>query len=94
MTVEVARKRRAARAAGLKALRRGRLPVREALTDVPKALRSCPVYVVLGAAPGMGPQSIRKVLEERAKVWPLIPLGELTEMQRQAILDHLPERVD
>lgn len=92
MDVEHARRKRRKKYVALRAVAEGRLAVRDAVWDGHSALGTCPVHRVLEAAPGLGPEGVRKILE-RANVWPLLPLGELTELHRQAILDQLPGRI-
>lgn len=92
MSIEIARKRKRKRAVALAAVATGRLPLRDALRDGHRGLGTCPVWRLLLTAPGLGSTGVRNTLE-RAKVWPLLTLDELTELQRQAILDELPRRI-
>ena len=92
MTVDKARKGRAKRGTALAALAQGRYPLRDAVRDPPKTLVTCPLYRVLQAAPGMGPQKVRDTCE-RANVWPLLQLGELSPHQRQSVIDNLPNSI-
>jgi hypothetical protein len=92
MSISHARRRKTKRAVALQAVAKGRLPLREVILDSYAALGTCPIYRILVSAPGLGDEGMRKTLE-RAQVWPFTPLGELSEMQRQAVVDHLPTRI-
>lgn len=63
--------------------------LRHALEDVPRALTGVPVHLVLCACPGIGPVACKSILE-RARVWPLIRLGDLVEAERDAIIELIP----
>ena len=91
-STELARKWKRKRAAALMAVAAGTLPVREVLTDGHRSLGTCPVWRLLLSAPTMGTATVRKTLE-RAQVWPLLTLDELSQDQCQRILDELPRRI-
>lgn len=92
MSLADARNKKRKQGAALRLVADGRIPLRDALRDGHNALGTCTVHRLLVAAPGLGPETTRKVLE-RAHVWPLESLGRLSEFQRQAIIDELPRRV-
>lgn len=92
MTIERARRARAAQGVALAGLATGRIPLSEALRHPPKALRSVDLYVCLMRTPGMGKDRCRQVCE-RAHVWPHLTLEELSIDQRMALINELPMRI-
>lgn len=65
--------------------------LRGLIDDTPEPLLNVPVHSVLAACPGIGPVTCRGVLE-RVGVWPLTPLGQLIETERQDIIQLLSEK--
>lgn len=92
MGIERARAKRKARANALERLRLGQLGTRTVLREGHNALGTCPIHVLLAAAPGIGPGKTKEILLE-AGVWPLNRLCDLSRVQRAAILQKLPEYV-
>lgn len=73
-------------------LRRATLPLAQALETVPDALRTTSLWAVLLATHNLGDAGAKRICRE-AKVWPFMPLGELTKHQRDRIIEALPKRV-
>lgn len=92
MSIENARKKRSSRSRALQRLANGRLGVREVLSDGHDSLTTCPVHLVMVSAPDLGPETVRRILESK-HIWPLTPLGQLTELERQTIIGAIPERI-
>lgn len=90
--IEQARHVRAKRAEVLAELKEGTRSLREELLHPQKYLSGAPVYTVLEAAQGMGPETTKDVLLA-AKVWPLICMGDLTQGMMNRIVENLPERI-
>jgi ribosomal protein S13 len=63
--------------------------LRAALEDVPDALRGVPVHLVMCACPGVGPVTCKHILK-RADVWPLLKLGDLTDIELVKIIELIP----
>ena len=89
MSLRIARRRRSQRAAALATLAESRGSLAEAVREPPSALKRAPLWVVLLAWPGMGPAKARRACE-RAQVWPLTPLGELTARELERLDEVLP----
>lgn len=83
-------------AARIKArLRQRTLTLQELLADPPEALESLMTWEVLRWAPGMGPGhlqqlNVRAARQRQANL--AMPLGRLTDRQRQWLADQLPTR--
>lgn len=92
MSVARARLHRAAKGRALDLLGSGALSLRETVREPPKALLHTSLWAVLLRAPGVGPETARRVCE-RAQVWPLSTLEELIPGERRAVIYQLPERV-
>ena len=92
MSIDEARKCRAASAAAMGRLRTGRFSLTEVLRTTPEALRNVDLWAVLLACPGIGKDKARTVCE-RAHVWPHLTLAELTPRQRKVLLENLPKGV-
>lgn len=60
-------------------------------TTMPECLRRVRVHDVVRRFPHMGSEGSSKVLK-KAKVWPLTRMGNLTDAEKDAILQHLPPR--
>jgi hypothetical protein len=90
--IKKARSIRADRASVLAELEEGTRSLRGVLREPPVALQGCQIYRILEAAPGMGPETTKKVLQD-AGVWPLQALYAVSKLKRRAILDELPERI-
>ena len=69
------------------------LTVRELLESPPACLGNVRVYDVLRRIPSLNKSGAERVCR-KAKLWPLWPYGTLTHEDRQAIITHLPPRVD
>lgn len=54
-------------------------------------MRRCDIWDVLRKAPHLGRTGAKKILLN-CKIWPHDKLGDLTVMQREDILSHLPPR--
>jgi hypothetical protein len=87
-----ARDTRSANAEVFDAVSNHRISVRELLEDPPDTLRRTRVYDVLRRLPHLSRGGAETVLL-KAKVWPLTPMDELTEEEREQILLLLPPRV-
>lgn len=88
----VARRRRAERAAALRKLELGRVSITDVLRSPPDALLTCPLWTVLLRCPQLGEAGARSMCE-RAQVWPLSCMHELTRWQRYVLIQLLPARV-
>lgn len=86
-----ARKVRKERAAALERLRQG-ASVRRVFERVTDNYSGIPVHVILSACPGVGPKTVRDVLQ-RARVWPLCTLSELTREERFTVVEVLPDHI-
>lgn len=91
-SIEHAREARARKAELLRDLSTGRITLEEALTANPRALRTTPLYAVLGAAHKMGPVGVQQTCEE-SKVFPTTLMGVLTRGEIKRIIEALPKRV-
>jgi hypothetical protein len=87
-----ARRTRTANAEVFAALSDGQTGAREVLERPPPSLRRVRIYDVLRRLPNLNRDGAETVLL-RAKVWPLTPVGDLTEAERKRILMALPPRV-
>jgi hypothetical protein len=87
--IEVARRRRAAKAKMLAALESGQVQATDVVLRPPGPLKTTDLWVVLLACPRIGRVKARKICED-ARVFPNVPLGELSKPQRQAVADLLP----
>lgn len=83
---------RSLRAQALEDLQEGTLLFRDALLKPPACLRGASLYLVLISTKGSGPSTARKVCTE-AKVWPLVPVGNMAPSAKQRVLESLPERI-
>jgi hypothetical protein len=92
MTIEHARARRDAKALVLAELGNSQRTLRGVLQRPPKALQNVDLYDVLMRCPRMGRSHTRAVCEG-ARVWPHLRMGELTQPQRTALLECLPDHV-
>lgn len=92
MSIQHARRVRAAEGAALAAVRAGTLSIVDVLTRPPKALGGVDLYVLLMRCPHMGRDRTRIVCE-RSGVWPHLTLTEMTQQQRHAVLKNLPRRL-
>jgi hypothetical protein len=90
--LDKARRTRTANAEVYAALIDDRMTVRELLERPPTSLGRTRVYDVLRRLPHLGRNGAENVLV-RAKVWPLTLMDELTDEEREQILDSLPPRV-
>ena len=91
-SVEQARAHRAQKAAALRAVGNGDVTLRTILRYPLPSLANVPVHKVLDRCPGFGKVGVKHTLQA-AGVWPLTPLGSLTQQQRQDIILHLPRRI-
>lgn len=92
MNVGHARNGKARRATAIADLHAGRLSLRTVLREGHIDLETCPVHKLLEAVPWVGKERARVVLE-RARIWPLLPMNKLNLAQRKRIIGELPERV-
>jgi hypothetical protein len=90
MSIEHARRKRARRASALAILRTGSISVSDALRRRPSVLLNIPIHVLLCAVPGIGPETCKKVLQ-RANIWPLHTLRQLSPTEIELIIEHLPK---
>lgn len=88
MSLERARSRKTARAFALATVHESYDTLAAAVRGATGELRRCPLWLVLLAWPGMGPRRARRVCE-RADVWPLTPLDELTSRELERLEDEL-----
>ena len=86
-----ARKTRRLVAAAFTSLENGQLTLWSVLEDPPDVLKHVDIWDVMRRSPKLGREGTTKCLQ-RAKVWPHITLGNLTEEERSAIRANLPER--
>lgn len=91
-SAEQARAHRAQKAAALRAVGTGEATLRVILRYPLPSLANVPVHKILDRCPGFGKVGVKHTLQA-AGVWPLAPLGSLTQEQRQAIFQHLPRRI-
>lgn len=90
--IKEARRARDARNHELDRLEEGGLKLVEALREPPEALKKTDLVIVLLACHGLGREGVRTVCE-RANVWPLTHLGDLTKRERADVIRELPNRV-
>lgn len=74
------------------ALENGRIGVRNVLEDPPACLGRIRIYDVLRRFPHLDRDGANHVCQ-KAKVWPLVTMDNLTEAERKRILIALPPRV-
>lgn len=79
-------------ASEFRALEKGTLNVQDALENPSYALRRVKIYDVLRRVPGVGEETIKRILYKELKLWPLDRVGKLSEKQRHDILAALPPR--
>lgn len=87
-----ARKGRAKRSRALQLVASGQVAIEDVVWKGYDGLGSCPIHKVLESAPTLGPNRVRAILE-RAKIYALLPLDQLTLLQREAILNEIPNRM-
>lgn len=87
-----ARKVRRQAAAHLAALEAGESSVREILVKMPPPMKPVTLWTLLKRTPTLGEVRAKKVCE-KAQVWPMVRLGNMSPEARTAVLNHLPERV-
>lgn len=87
-----ARRTRSQIAQTFTALDNGNVSVTELLEAPPECLKRIRIYDVLRRVPHLGRDGAETVLR-RARLWPLVTLGNLTPAERKLILAHLPPRV-
>lgn len=80
-------------ASEFRALESGQLNVSDALGNPSPVLKRVKVYDVLRRVPGLGEETIKKVLGKHLRIWPMDRIGALSEKQRHDILAALPPRV-
>lgn len=88
-----ARRMRHLIASEFRALESGALNVSDALGNPSYALKRVKIDDVLRRVPGLGEETIKKVLHKQLRIWPLDRLGNLSEKERHDILAALPPRV-
>lgn len=77
---------RSRRASLLRDVRTHRIDVGGVLSDVPDALLTCPVHTLLINTPKIGAKRAQKTCET-LELWPLKPLGEMSDEDRAAVYD-------
>jgi hypothetical protein len=87
-----ARKKRSQATKVLQRLEAGELPLRALLEARPKSIHPVRVWVLVKHAPHMGEVKTKNVLV-RAKVYPLMRVGDLMDGDVQRILEYLPPAV-
>lgn len=73
------------------ALSNDRIRADEILRNVPHCLKRVRAFDVVRRFPHMGGDGADRVFK-RAKVWPTTRLGQLTDKERERIIDALPPR--
>lgn len=86
-----ARKTRRQIASLFRDLNDGQETLQHILEDPPRCLNSVRIFDLLRRAPHLGEAGANKCLRT-ARVWPTIRIGNLTQEQREQILEHLPPR--
>lgn len=89
MGADRARTVRAFRASYLARVQAGRLQPADAILRPPEPLQGLEIYYLLMACPGLGRAKVRAVFE-RSKVWPHLTLAEMTNSERRAVIECLP----
>ncbi len=79
-------------ASEFRALESGQLNVQDALENPSYALKRVRIYDVLRRVPGLGEETIRKVLHKQLRIWPMDKVGNLSKKERHDILAALPDR--
>lgn len=91
--LDKARRIRDARALALEKLGEGRVKPADLLRRPPGVLKGAAIWDTLLAFPGIGEVSARDCLE-KAHVWPLATIAELSPRQINRIIEYLPERTN
>lgn len=86
------RKQRQRAAQLLERIATGEMSVREVLLKNPRSMRSVRLWTLLCKPPHFGEKGVKKSLEE-AEVWPTTRLGNLTQAERERVVNALPPRV-
>ena len=89
--VEHARRMRGRKAAVLGAVGGGRKLPADVIREPPACLLKTDLWELLLNCPQLGPQRAR-IICERARVFPNVQLGRMTEVERVLIIHHLPRR--
>lgn len=92
MSIDHARRRRAAKAAALATLETRQVTLMQTLREPPTALKTVSLYQVLLATPGLGERGATRLCKENS-IWPLSPLIALTPAMIDTIEANLPKRV-
>jgi hypothetical protein len=86
-----ARRRRSQIASVFDRLKNRQLTVEQMLRKPPRCLGKVRIHVLLSHTPYMGDVRVKKCLE-RADIWPLERIGNLTPEQREEIINCLPPK--
>lgn len=88
----MARKRKKQASQKMEEIATGSLSVREVLLKNPRSMRAVRLFTMLCKAPHFGEKGVKKALES-AQVWPTTRLGNLSQDERERVVQHLPPRV-
>lgn len=90
--IQHARKQKARKDALMDDVRNGAITIAQALSKDLTAISRVPLWTVLTTARGMGPSGAEKVCM-KSGVWPQTLIGNMSDLQRQQVIDALPKRV-